>query len=120
LPTYGLAELRGWLVDERDQPNIPVFDTPERRDGTFDIGDSSTLQRRSLQVCEKALDFDAVPLGRLTPAGTRQFLSRYTYSRRTGKHSVRIEGVKAALNTRVPVHAEEHIALRVGGSGPMK
>lgn len=33
---YGTADMLGWLVEEQDiEPQIPVFDKPERKDGAF-------------------------------------------------------------------------------------
>jgi hypothetical protein len=49
---YGSAEMLAWLVDERGiEPHIPVFDKPERTDGTFSRLDFAYDQESDAYVC---------------------------------------------------------------------
>jgi len=49
---YGLAEMVGWLVDERGiEPHVRVFDKSERTNGTFSRSDFAFDPEGALYVC---------------------------------------------------------------------
>jgi len=48
---YGTAKLLGWLVDEKVDPHIPVWDKSKRSDDTFSRSDFSYDHEQNLYTC---------------------------------------------------------------------
>ena len=48
---YGTGEMLGWLVGQRIDPHIPVWDKSQRKDGTFSREDFSYDKQRDIYTC---------------------------------------------------------------------
>ncbi len=48
---YGTGEMLGWLVEQKIDPHIPVWDKSERDDGTFMRADFSYDKERDIYTC---------------------------------------------------------------------
>jgi hypothetical protein len=48
---YGIDRFLGWLVKQRIVPHIPVWNTSERKDGTFSRADFTFDKRRNIYIC---------------------------------------------------------------------
>ena len=48
---YGTGEMLGWLVNQKIDPHIPVWDKSERDDGTFMRADFNYDKERDIYIC---------------------------------------------------------------------
>lgn len=48
---YGTGEMLGWLVEQKIEPHIPVWDKSERDDGSFGRTDFTFDEARNLYIC---------------------------------------------------------------------
>lgn len=71
---YGTGKFLGWLVDQKIEPHIPVWDKGERTDGTFN---------RSDFVFDLEKDEYKCPAGKLL----KQFRRNYTIARTDSAHN---------------------------------